>query len=359
MSNQVFSFIRYANCWEDSDILQEALDIKAGQVGLSVASGGDNTFALLLKNPKEIYAFDLNPTQLFCVELKMAAIRRLSYEDTLAFLGVMAQPARLKQYQTLRCDLSEKAQQYFDENQTLIQNGIIHCGKFESYFHLFRRVIVPLFTTHKTFSAFCAMDDMAQQAAFWNAHLNSRRLQFLFHLYFGSKVMGKLGRDKSFYRYVDDKESSAARIKKRFEYGICHTANRGNPYLNYIGNGNFNPHALPAYLRQKNFQTVREGLDKITLLNCDLLSISGKKFDFFNLSDIFEYMSGQAFYENVEKLSSLANPGARIAYWNMQNKQEIDHPKFRFAQEVSSKLFPLDKAFFYSDFRVYTREAET
>ena len=80
-----FSFIRYSNCWEDSKILLEALQIKEGEVGLSIAGGGDNTLALLLANPEKIYAFDVNKTQLYLIKLKMTAIEKLSYDEVLAF----------------------------------------------------------------------------------------------------------------------------------------------------------------------------------------------------------------------------------------------------------------------------------
>ncbi|MCZ8286509.1 MAG: DUF3419 family protein, partial [Bacteroidia bacterium] len=46
-----FNLIRYANCWEDAGILSEALDIPKGGKILSIASAGDNSFSLLLKEP--------------------------------------------------------------------------------------------------------------------------------------------------------------------------------------------------------------------------------------------------------------------------------------------------------------------
>ena len=42
-----FDFLRYANCWEDADILCEALGVRPGARVLSIASAGDNTLALL------------------------------------------------------------------------------------------------------------------------------------------------------------------------------------------------------------------------------------------------------------------------------------------------------------------------
>ena len=44
--------ISYSQCWEDPDVLIEGLNISEKDTVLSIASGGDNTFAMLLKNPK-------------------------------------------------------------------------------------------------------------------------------------------------------------------------------------------------------------------------------------------------------------------------------------------------------------------
>ena len=46
-----FSAIRYAQVWEDADVLLEALDIQPGDVCVSIASAGDNALALLTTKP--------------------------------------------------------------------------------------------------------------------------------------------------------------------------------------------------------------------------------------------------------------------------------------------------------------------
>ncbi|MDD6395165.1 MAG: DUF3419 family protein [Firmicutes bacterium] len=354
-SDKKFSFIRYANCWEDSEILLEALDIKKGEVGLSIASAGDNTLAMLLCEPQKVYAFDLNKTQLFCMELKMAAFRKLEYDTTLELLGVRKSSDRLKLYEALKGDMSEEARAYFDENPSIIRRGIIHTGKFEHYFHLFRKYVAPLFCSKKKLAEFCGLQSLNEQKAFYNKHINNRRLNFIFSLYFGSSVMGALGRDKSFYDYVDDKENSGLRIKKRFEYGVCNTVNRTNPYLNYILRNNFTAEALPLYLRRENYSIIRNNLDRVELLHCDLMSLPDIKFDFFNLSDIFEYMSDESFAENIAKLGEISNIGARAAYWNMQTTRRISDEKWTLDEELSKALFRQDRAYFYRDFLVYRR----
>ena len=107
----------------------EGLQIAENKVGLSVASGGDNTLAMLNRNPKKIYAFDLNLTQLYCLELKMVCIRRLPYTTTLSFLGI-GECDRLAVYAAIRGELCAGARTNFDQNRKLNRTGIIHSGKF-------------------------------------------------------------------------------------------------------------------------------------------------------------------------------------------------------------------------------------
>src|ERR1041384_7536931 len=72
-----FSAIRYAQVWEDADVLIEGLAIQPGDVCVSIASAGDNALALLTKDPSRVVALDLSPAQLACLELRVAAYKML------------------------------------------------------------------------------------------------------------------------------------------------------------------------------------------------------------------------------------------------------------------------------------------
>ncbi len=57
-----FSLIRYAQCWEDADVLVEALR-PAGRTCLSIGSAGDNSFALLAAGARHVHVAEMNPAQ--------------------------------------------------------------------------------------------------------------------------------------------------------------------------------------------------------------------------------------------------------------------------------------------------------
>ncbi len=360
MKKDKFSFIRYSNCWEDTDILLCGLDIKEGERGLSICSGGDNTLSMLTKNPREIVAFDLNLTQLYCLEFKIAAFKALDYHKLLCLLGVDECEDRTVLFEKIKPFLKPEALSFFDSRPDIIKQGIIHAGKFEHYFQLFKRYLLPLICSRKKLKSFFEMSDGQMQREFYDKHIDNRRLRLIVKIYFGSQAMGALGRDKSFFDFVEEKKKLSSEVKKRFEYGISSTANIHNPYLNYVFNNRFSHDALPHYLRKENFEIIKGNLDKIRTVRSDLLSIDDGCFDFVNLSDIFEYMSKEDFKKNVSRLATLTKDGARAAYWNMQNLQyikDIENSGFSFCEQLSKELFVQNMSCFYRDFSIYERKS--
>ncbi len=353
MDKKVFeNIIRYASCWEDTENLLHAGEITQRQC-ISVISGGDNTLSLLTKDPARVVAFDLNRTQIALFRLKMAAIRELPYEQLLAFLGIMPCKDRLHLYKCLELDAETAA--WFGQHPDVIQNGIIHAGKFEHYFQLFRSKVIPLFSSKQRFAEFALLEDTAEQLRFYYRYICNHRFRLISRTFFGAKTMGKLGRDRSFYRYVDDKESQSEEILKRFEFGIAHTINRTNPYLRYICTSNYAPEALPHYLQPDNVEIIRRRLDRIEIVCSDLYGLRGIQADFLNASDIFEYMSEFEFRRAIGAVRRLTSPGAALVYYNMQNRRYLTDNAFTFDRALSEELFRQNRSYFYRDFLIYRR----
>ena len=81
------SAIRYANCWEDADLLVSRLGDVRGRRVLSICSGGENSLSLLFSDPGQLVVVDKSPAQLFLFELKKTAMSALGRDEFLAFLG--------------------------------------------------------------------------------------------------------------------------------------------------------------------------------------------------------------------------------------------------------------------------------
>ena len=108
-----FDRIRYSQCWEDADVLLEALAIRPGDTCLSIASAGDNVLAMAGAGAGRVLAVDLNPAQLACLELRMAAFRSLDHGEFLALAGQTHSHDRGTLYQRCREHLSPAARSFF------------------------------------------------------------------------------------------------------------------------------------------------------------------------------------------------------------------------------------------------------
>ncbi|MFK7765723.1 MAG: DUF3419 family protein [Mariniblastus sp.] len=360
-----FDKIRYANCWEDADILVEALQPATGKRFLSIASAGDNSFSLLAGG-SDVVAVDLSSAQLASVELRRESFRRLSYEEVLGFFGVTTMSGRNRYYQSLKSGLSEHAVHFWDRRPEVIADGFIHSGKFESYFKTFREKILPLAHSKTRISKLIQTKTTQQQIAFYEEQWNSFRWRGMFRMFFSRFVMSRLGRDPEFFRYVEG--SVAEKILNRTQHALTQIPTSTNAYLRYILTGNFKANfggddpkqtALPHYLRKENFDAIVNGLDRLTLFHGSIQEAASVHqqdgFDGFNLSDIFEYLDASICVEVYGQLLGVAKPNARLAYWNMLVPRRVPEQftsQVRSHKELSAELLSRDKAWFYDAFHV-------
>lgn len=351
-----FSGIRYAQCWEDADILLEALDIQPGDVCLSIASAGDNALAMLSRGPERVIALDLSPAQLACVEIRVAAYRELSHAELLELIGSAPSRRRQDLYRRCRSQLSPAARAFWDAHPAEVAQGIGGAGKFERYFGLFRTCVLPLVHYRGRVERLLRGGTPRQRQEFYDRHWDSWRWRLLFRIFFSRFVMGRMGRDPSFFTYVEG--SVAQRILERTRYALTALDPAQNPYLQWILTGR-HPTALPLALRPEHFESIRANLDRLEW-HCrpieDFLDGAGPNaIDRYNLSDIFEYMSADNYQRLLEKLVGCGRRGGRLAYWNMlvpRSRPESLAGRLHPLTELARGLHRQDKAFFYSGFIV-------
>lgn len=352
-----FDFIRYASCWEDADILLDALRIGSGDNCFSIGSAGDNSLAMLAKDPAMVVAVDFNPAQHANIELKIQAFKHFSFDEVLGFLGIdeCECSQRLKMYDLIKSGLSYYTHSFWERHRELIEEGIVHVGKFERFFYIFRTKIVPLMHNCGTVRQFLEQKSIQDQHEFYERIWDNFRWKLLFRIFFSKFMVGRLGRDPEFFKYVD--ADVAGSFKKKADHNFTEIPIYTNPYTNYIFSGNFPRHALPFYLRKENFELIKSRIDRLKLHLGDINSCIDRypdvKFDVFNLSDIFEYMSMQEFLDELTYLLKGATKGSRFAFWHLLVDRFFPE-KFPivYEKELSDKLTSEDKAPFYKRFVV-------
>ncbi len=117
-----FHYIRYANCWEDTDILFTALNPRRNQTILSIASAGDNSLALLAGGARVI-AVDLNFSQLACAALRKAAIEKFDHATCLGFLGITPSRDRIGLFNSLKAHMDDPYFIFWQNNPDIIKTA--------------------------------------------------------------------------------------------------------------------------------------------------------------------------------------------------------------------------------------------
>lgn len=350
-----FSAIRYAQCWEDSRLLTEGL-LPAGRRCLSIGSAGDNSFALLAAGASSVTAVEMNAAQIACIGLRRAAYRRLEHGEFLELLGSRPSSDRWRWYQACREELGEAERAFWDGRRDGVEAGIGGAGKFEGYFRLFRERVLPLAHSRRRVAALLEPRPTGERERFYEGVWNNRRWRWIFRLFFSRTVMGALGRDPEFFKYVEG--SVADRILERTRHALVALEPAENPYLHWILTGTHGT-ALPEALEERNFESIRSALEAGRLrvvhdsLEGCLAKAPDERYDAFNLSDIFEYMSPDNTARLLEKLADASEPGARLAYWNMlapRSRPESLARRLVPRSEEAERLFARDRAFFYSRF---------
>src|SRR5512146_192007 len=252
--------LRYAQCWEDADVLLEALDIRPGHVCLSIASGGDDTLAMLSRSPERVIAVDRNPAQIACLELKVAAYRLLEYEEVRELVGSLPSGRRDQLYRRLRPSLSDDTCRFWDACPDAIAMGIGEAGRFEGYLRLFRSRVLPLIHSRERVAQLLLRGSRAAREAFYDAAWDTWRWRLMFCTFFSRLVMGRLGRDPDCFRYVHG--GVARHLFARTRHALTVLDPADNPYVQWILLGR-HASALPCALQRDRFAVIRANLDRL------------------------------------------------------------------------------------------------
>ena len=348
--------IKYAQCWEDADILTEALQVQPGQTCLSIASGGDNTLALVAQAPGRVIAVDQNPLQLYCLELRVAAYKTLCHAELLELVGSRLSMRRTELYRKCRPELAQEARQFWDAHAGGIEAGIGSTGKFERYFRTFRRSILPWALGKNTVSLLLQGGTEAHRREVYRQRVDTWRFRSAFRFFFSTFVMAKLGRDSSAFRFVEGAVADPLLARTRHALTVLDPAE--NPYMQWILTGRHGS-ALPYALRPDHFESIRDNLGCLEL-RCQPLAealeqMDSAEIDHFNLSDVFEYVPKFQCDALFEDILRAGRAGGRVAYWNMlvprkRPEQLVD--RLHSLSETAADLHARDKAFFYSAFQL-------
>ena len=227
-----FDHIRYAQLWEDADVLCAALPQRPGATLVSICSAGDTALAMLLLDPARVVVVDLSFAQIACLRLRIAAFRSLTHPEFLELFGARPSTRRgaLLDRVLAECD-ADTTRLWSGLRAQVVAHGAGSVGKFERYFRIFRRYLLPLVHSRKTIDDTFVSRPQPKREVFLNTRFNSWRWKLLLNLFFSRFMMGRMGRDKAFFDHVEG--SVAQHVARRIRHAAVTCDPAENPYLHW------------------------------------------------------------------------------------------------------------------------------
>jgi S-adenosylmethionine-diacylglycerol 3-amino-3-carboxypropyl transferase len=325
-----FRGLVYPQIWEDPVVDMAALDIRASDHLVAIASGSCNVLSYLTANPARISAVDLNGAHLALGRLKLAAARHLpDYESFLRFFGEANSRENVLAYEKhIKPHLDPASRAYWEGRRldgkrrifafadNFYRHGLL--GRFIGAGHLLGRLhgcdAEPLLKA----------DGMAQQRILYERHIapifDKPLLRWLVRQ--PASLYG-LGIPPSQYRSLagDLPEGIGAVLRQRLENLACGFDLKTNYFAwqafgrRYAMTGDG---ALPPYLQRQYFETVRSRVDRVRLeqrsLTEMLASSPAESFDAYVLLDAQDWMNDEDLTALWTEITRTARNGARVIF---------------------------------------------
>jgi S-adenosylmethionine-diacylglycerol 3-amino-3-carboxypropyl transferase len=355
--SKVFRDILYAQCWEDPEMDRAAFDIKPGDTVFSITSGGCNALAFLIDDPGKVICLDMNPFQNFLLSLKISAFKTLAYHEILEFFGVRSSNRRWELYGRLKPVLTDEEQLYWNSKKSDINRGIIHCGKYERYMHLLKRVF-RILIGKKIINDLFNSSSLGEQRIIFKTKWDNFRWKLFCHIFL-SRAFASMLFDKAFYKYLEPTFSFEKYYRSAVMRAVTELPVKENYFLAYILLGNYPDNNLPVYLKKENYNIIRSRVDRIKYVTSGCheymrtlpIDIISK----FNFTNIFEWMSVEEFTLLLLETLRIAKDGAVITYRNhlvTRNRPEIFADKIIPDMKLALELRKKDRSFIYKAYVV-------
>jgi S-adenosylmethionine-diacylglycerol 3-amino-3-carboxypropyl transferase len=363
MERIVFHGIVFNMSWEDPEMDRRALQVGPGDTVISISSAGCNPLNFLCQSPDRLITIDGNPAQNALVELKLAAIRALDHG---AFFDIFAarRPAVVSRvYRSrLRPQLSPGARRFWDQNLWMAHRGLYDFGKMGLATRIVRRVLPLIGISRKQVEQFFELRSLAEQQAMYREYVEPRLWSPLVRRLCESRwFMYLCGVHPRQLALVDGRHGIYPYVKERIEYALTRVPIYDNYFLSITVTGRFRDNRVPPYLLAENFETLRNNLDRVTVVNGwlgpYLDAQPAGSINKFNLLDIFDWMTPELFEQTLRSVLRAAAPGARLIY--RSGSYELPPPEsigrhLHHHAELSKELLAIDRSATYGSFYVFS-----
>jgi S-adenosylmethionine-diacylglycerol 3-amino-3-carboxypropyl transferase len=369
----------YNTCWEDPAVDRLALSLRPQDRMLVIASAGCNVLDYALVAPACIHAVDANPRQTALLELKLAGIRHLEFEDFFAVFGDGRHPGFAFLYRAaLRDTLPPFARDYWDRyghwfwevnpRSSFYYHGLsgMVARGFRAYLALRPglRAAIEALLEARTLEDQREIYERRVQPQLWGRALNwalSRQI-----------TMSMLGVPHPQKKEVERQHENgvAGFVREAVDCVFRSLPLWTNYFWTLYLRGRYSADCCPEYLRPENFAALKDGLaERIEVHTCtvtEFLQGTRERISRFVLLDHMDWMSSyypQALAEEWDAISERATPDARVIFRSAhRDPGYLDglrlgdgralRDRLEFHEDLSAALQPRDRVHTYAGFHI-------
>lgn len=306
----IFSYVHgnhliYNSCWEDPRLDRETLTLGPDDELVLITSAGCNALDYALDNPRRIYAVDMNFRQNALLELKLAGIRHLDFEQFFSLFGDGGSRHFDEWYQQkLRADLTPKARTYWDTRKHYFNRP----NREATFYHygttgVFARLLVKYLKIARVYSDALRLFDaktLEEQRDIYVGKVRDRFWKSAFKRALRTDVtLSMLGIPKAQRDYLEKKcsRSVADFMEDCVETVFTKLPTRDNYFWRVYLFGRYSAECSPEYLQEASFNKLKGGLvDRIEIHTNHLtgfLATHQKPISRFVLLDHMDWLSNQ------------------------------------------------------------------
>ncbi|MCK4341338.1 MAG: BtaA family protein [Phycisphaerae bacterium] len=359
----VFHGIVFNMSWEDPEMDRRAFNLTGNDTVISISSAGCNPLNFLCQSPRKLISIDGNPAQNAILELKLAAIKTLAHAT---FFDIFAarNPAVVTRvyHRQLRPNISPRSQRFWDENLWMAARGIYNFGRMGLFCRILRRFLDLLGISRNQFEEFFELRTLGEQREWYEKYgapkvwgpWSRRFVMFRPLLYL-------CGVHPEQYRLVNGRHDMYEYVKERVEYAFTKVPAYDNYFLSLVLTGRFRGNRVPPYLLEENFETLRNNLGRVLVVNGWLGPFLDTQpegsITKFNLLDIFDWMTPEMFESTLRSVLRAASLGATLIYRSGSYRLDPPASILRHVErhdDLAAQLFATDRSTTYGSFYILT-----
>ncbi len=372
----------YNTCWEDPAVDRQALELSESDVMLVITSAGCNVLDYLLDGPRRIHAVDANPRQNALLELKLAGIRTLAFEDFFAIFGDGRHPRMHDVYhRALRPALTGFARAYWDRHHHWFEprnaNGSFYyrglSGLVARIFRLYAQARPRL---RSALTELIDADSLDAQRDIYDRRVRpmmwSRKMNWLLSR---QMTMNLLGVPHPQRREVEQQhpDGVAGFVREAVDYVFRCLPVSDNYFWTVYIRGHYTRDCCPAYLQAQNFARLKDNLvDRVRVHTClvaDFLARHEQPVSRYVLLDHMDWMGAyrpRALADEWRLILERASTDCRIIFrsahanpgylervpvaWRGETRALNGH--LRFDRERAARLGQMDRVHTYAGFHI-------